>query len=420
MEIKGFTYGYDAKRGDFRTEGGIQSQELLYQTGVNWICLAVVNEQETAHSTTIAFDYGKSVSDRDVIAAVSRAHERQIKVCLKPMVNCKDGVWRAYINFADSDFDGQDIYWDKWFKSYGDYMKQPLYIIAGPTAAGKSALAVALAKKINGEVISGDSMQVYRGMDIGTAKITPEEMDGVPHHLIDCVDPWDEWNVAKFVELASAAIEDIASRGRVPIVAGGTGFYLHALAYGAEFEPEETASDCRRELETRAETEEGRAGLYDQLSVVDPAAAMAIHPNNIKRVIRALEYHLQTGGRISEHNEKQRAKESPYDLHFYVLNMDRERLYERIDLRVDLMIENGLIEEVRGLMEKGCDRSLVSMQGLGYKEIIAYLEGEVSLEEAVRVLKRDTRHFAKRQLTWFRREEATWITSVDEIKDLNR
>ena len=294
-------------------------------------------------------------------------------------------------------------------------MKQPLYIIAGPTAAGKSALAVALAKKINGEVISGDSMQVYRGMDIGTAKITPEEMEGVPHHLIDCVEPWEEWNVAKFVELAREAIEDIASRGRVPIVAGGTGFYLHALAYGAEFEPEETASECRRALEARAETEEGRAGLYDQLVAVDPAAAEAIHPNNIKRVIRALEYHLQTGGLISEHNKKLRAKESPYDLHFYVLNMDRARLYERIDRRVDLMIESGLVEEVRGLRAKGCDRSLVSMQGLGYKEIIAYLEGEISLEEAVRVLKRDTRHFAKRQLTWFRREEATWVSSVNEI-----
>lgn len=287
--------------------------------------------------------------------------------------------------------------------------KQPLFIIAGPTAAGKSDLAVELARKIGGEVISGDSMQVYRGMDIGTAKITPEEMKGIPHHLISCVEPWEEWNVARFTEEATEEISRIASRGSVPVVCGGTGFYLHALAYGAEFEPNDTDAPYRKELEERSRTEEGRRELYEELIRQDPVSAEKIHPNNLKRIIRALEYSRQTGGRISEHNEKLRAKESPYDLRYYVLTMEREQLYKRIDQRVDRMIELGLVEEVRRLLQLGCRKDMVSMQGLGYKEIIAYLEGETDLEEAVRIIKRDTRHFAKRQLTWFRREEAVWL-----------
>lgn len=296
-------------------------------------------------------------------------------------------------------------------------MKKPLYMIAGPTATGKSALAIELAKKLDGEIISGDSMQVYRGMDIGTAKIRPEEMQGIPHHLIDCVDPWEEWNVARFTEMARQTAEEIWSRGRIPIVAGGTGFYLHALAYGAEFTPEETGGSCRRELEETAAVEGGPQELYRRLMEVDPAAAERIHPNNVKRVIRALEFFLQTGHRISEHNDEQKQKESPYELHYNVLSMDRERLYERIDRRVDAMMREGLVEEVQGLLKQGCSRSMVSMQGLGYKEIIAYLAGEMTLEEAVYILKRDTRHFAKRQLTWFRREEAHWILRQEEDLD---
>lgn len=296
-------------------------------------------------------------------------------------------------------------------------MKKPLYIIAGPTAAGKSALAVELAKKLDGEIISGDSMQVYRGMNIGTAKIRPEEMQGIPHHLIDCVDPWEEWNVARFTELARQTAEEIWKRGRIPIVAGGTGFYLHALAYGAEFTSEETGGSCRRKLEETAAAEGGPQELYHCLMEADPEAAERIHPNNVKRVIRALEFFLQTGHRISEHNDEQKQKESPYELHYNVLSMDRERLYERIDRRVDEMMRAGLVEEVQGLLRQGCERSMVSMQGLGYKEIIAYLAGETTLEEAVYILKRDTRHFAKRQLTWFRREEAHWILRGEEELD---
>ena len=243
-------------------------------------------------------------------------------------------------------------------------MKKPLYIIAGPTAAGKSALAVELAKKLDGEIISGDSMQVYRGMNIGTAKIRPEEMQGIPHHLIDCVDPWEEWNVARFTELARQTAEEIWKRGRIPIVAGGTGFYLHAVAYGAEFTSEETGGSCRRKLEETAATEGGPQELYRRLMEADPEAAERIHPNNVKRVIRALEFFLQTGHRISEHNDEQKQKESPYELHYNVLSMDRERLYERIDRRVDEMMRAGLVEEVQGLLRQGCERSMVSMQGL--------------------------------------------------------
>ena len=287
--------------------------------------------------------------------------------------------------------------------------KETLFIIAGPTAAGKSALAVELAQQIGGEVISGDSMQVYRGMDIGTAKIKTEEMQGVPHHLIDCVNPWEEWNVARFTEEARRIIPEIRARGHVPIVAGGTGFYLHALAYGAEFSPEETGGELRKKLEERSATEAGREELYEELSRVDPAGARQIHPHNIKRVIRALEYFYQNGEPISTHNERLRQKESPYELHYYVLTRPREELYRRIDQRVEEMLESGLVQEIEELLKRGCRRDMVSMQGLGYKEMIAYLAGEMDLAEATRVLQRDTRHFAKRQLTWFRREEAQWI-----------
>lgn len=277
--------------------------------------------------------------------------------------------------------------------------KQPLLIIAGPTASGKTALSVQLAKRLNGEIISADSMQVYRGMDIGTAKVTPEEMEGVPHHLIDIREPDEEWNVMNFCRAAAEKIDEIADRGRLPIVAGGTGFYIHALAYGAEFE-EETDEQVRERLEKLPDAE-----LFADLRRVDPASAAAIHPNNRKRVIRALEYFEQTGKRMSELNARLQAKPSPYRLCYLVLDLERARLYERIDFRVDKMMEQGLLEEVERLRQAGCHRDMVSMKGLGYKELLAYLEGDVSLEEAVYTLKRDTRHFAKRQLTWMRREQ---------------
>ena len=287
--------------------------------------------------------------------------------------------------------------------------KQKLLVIAGPTASGKSSLAVRLAQRWNGEVISADSMQVYRGMDVGTAKITPEEMDGVPHHLIDVVEPTEEWNVALFQEQACDAIRDIAARGKLPILCGGTGFYLHALLYDTQFAEEPEQKQIRQTLEARMR-EEGPEKLHAELRAVDPASAEIIHPHNEKRVIRALEYFQIHGMPISQHNKEQQMKESPYDLCYLALEMDRQKLYDRIDLRVDQMIEQGLVEEVRRLTEQGLTAGMTAMQGLGYKEILPYLEGQCSLEEAVRILKRDTRHFAKRQLTWLRAEkDVRWI-----------
>ncbi len=287
-----------------------------------------------------------------------------------------------------------------------------IYIIAGPTATGKSAAAVRLAKKIGGEVISADSMQVYRGMDIGTAKVTEEEMQGIPHHLIDILEPTEEFNIHIFQKLCKKAISEILERGNVPIICGGTGFYIQSVLYDIEFTEEETDMSYRRELE-QLYKEKGGEVLYEMLRAVDPASCEAIHPNNVKRVIRALEYHRETGGQISEHNVEQRKKDPAYDAEFYVLYDDRQLMYERIDRRVDMMMEAGLVDEVRRLKEY-VPREAVSMQGLGYKEIYAYLEGECSLEEAVYILKRDTRHFAKRQITWFKREKNTiWLKPSD-------
>ena len=287
--------------------------------------------------------------------------------------------------------------------------KKPLIVLTGPTAVGKTALSIQLARRIGGEIISADSMQVYRHMDIGTAKIRLEEMDGVPHHLIDILEPTEDFNVVRFQALARAAAEDIYSRGKIPIVAGGTGFYIQALLNDIDFTQIDENTQFREEME-RLAAEQGAEVLHERLRAVDPESAEAIHANNVKRVIRALEYYEQTGEKISAHNEAERAKISPYHFFYYVLNTDRTVLYERIEKRIDEMMEEGLVEEVRQLQAMGCRRDSVAMQGLGYKEILDYLEGKYSLEEAVRILKRDTRHFAKRQLTWFRREqEVTWV-----------
>ena len=301
-------------------------------------------------------------------------------------------------------------------------MKQPLIILTGPTAVGKTELSVRLAKAVNGEIISADSMQVYRHMDIGSAKITREEMDGVPHHLIDVLEPTEEFNVAVFKQMAAEALRGIYSRGHIPIVAGGTGFYIQALLYDIEFEETEEGP-IRRELEAlaREKGEEAPAFLHGLLAQADPEAAAEIHPNNVKRVIRAIEYYRQTGEKISEHNARMRKKESPYHFLYYVLNRERSKLYERIDHRVDLMLEKGLIEEVRALQAMGCRRGMTSMQGLGYKEILDYLEGKMELSEAVYILKRDTRHFAKRQLTWFKREkDVRWLETEQFLNDPGR
>lgn len=299
--------------------------------------------------------------------------------------------------------------------------KKPLIILTGPTAVGKTALSVELAKKIGGEIISADSMQVYRHMDIGSAKIRKEEMDGVPHHLIDILEPDEEFHVALFQKLAKEAMEQIRLRGHIPIVVGGTGFYIQALLYDIDFtENEDEGGNIRRQLENTAK-EKGADYLHEQLREIDPKSADAIHANNIKRVIRALEFYYLTGKQISEHNETERAKESPYAFLYYVLNTDRAVLYKRIEERVDSMLQEGLVDEVRHLKEMGMNRGMVSMQGLGYKEILDYLNGMCSLEEAAAVLKRDTRHFAKRQITWFKRErDVTWLNLPDYENDKNR
>lgn len=281
---------------------------------------------------------------------------------------------------------------------------KPLIILAGPTAVGKTSLSIRLAKETGGEIISADSMQVYRHMDIGSAKITKEEMEGVPHYLVDVLEPEEEFNVVRFQQMAKEAAERIWKKGKIPLVVGGTGFYIQALLYDIDFTENDGDESYRRQLERKASDEEGASELYEILKTVDPKAAQEIHPRNIKRIIRALEFYHQTGKKISEHNETQRQRESPYNYTYFVLTDERSRLYERIDRRVDLMMEQGLLDEVRYLKERGVRKDSTAMQGLGYKELYAYLEGEYPLDEAVRIIKRDTRHFAKRQLTWFKRE----------------
>ena len=283
--------------------------------------------------------------------------------------------------------------------------KKPLIILAGPTAVGKTALSIRLAKETGAEIISADSMQVYRGMDIGSAKITKEEMAGVPHYLVDVLEPEEDFNVVRFQNMAKDAAAEIWSKGKIPLVVGGTGFYIQALLYDIDFTENDGDESYRRELEKKASDEQGALELYEMLRNTDPKSAQEIHPRNIKRIIRALEFYRQTGKKISEHNETQRQKEAPYNYAYFVLNDERSRLYERIDRRVDLMMEQGLLEEVRALRERGVRKDSTAMQGLGYKELYAYLDGEYPLDEAVRIIKRDTRHFAKRQITWFKREK---------------
>lgn len=289
-------------------------------------------------------------------------------------------------------------------------MKKTLIILTGPTAVGKTALSIALAKAVNGAVISADSMQVYKYMDIGSAKITREEMQGVPHYLIDEFMPQEEFNIVLFQKYAKSYMEEIYEKGQIPILTGGTGFYIQSVVYDIDFSREEADKSYRKELEDLSR-EKGALCLYEMLKEKDPKAAEEIHPNNIKRVIRALEYYHENGGeKISEHNKKEREKSSPYNFAYFVLNDEREKLYQAIETRVDDMISRGLIGEVEKLKKMGCKKGMVSMQGLGYKEILSYLNGEISLEEAVYIIKRDTRHFAKRQLTWFGREkDVIWM-----------
>lgn len=294
-----------------------------------------------------------------------------------------------------------------------------MIIVAGPTASGKSAAAVELAERLNGSVISADSMQVYRGMDIGSAKITAEEMRSIPHYLIDCAQPSESWNVVRFQAEAKEALKDIYQKERLPVLAGGTGFYIQALLYDIDFTQMDEDGAFRKELEETAKAQ-GPEKLWEMLQQVDPEAAQAIHPHNVKRLIRALEFARQSGGeKISEHNKTQRSRPAAYDAVFFVLTMDRAKLYARIDARVDKMMEQGLLEETRKLRESGLAPEAVSMQGLGYKELYAYLDGRIaSLEEAVTLIKRNTRHFAKRQLTWFKREkDVIWVNRDDFVDE---
>ena len=292
--------------------------------------------------------------------------------------------------------------------------KQPLIILTGPTAVGKTELSIKLAKAVGGEIISADSMQIYKYMDIGTAKIRTEEMQGIKHYLVDELEPDEEFNVTVFQKKAKEAMQEIYEKGKIPILVGGTGFYIQSVLYDITFtENEDDDTEYRKELYGIAQ-EHGADYLHDMLKKVDPAAAEAIHANNVKRVARALEYFHQTGECISKHNETESQTESPYNAVYFVLNNDRKILYERIDKRVDKMFDEGLVSEVEHLKEMGYNKELVSMQGIGYKEILAYLDGEYDEERAKYIIKRDTRHFAKRQLTWFKREkEVVWVNYQD-------
>ncbi len=292
-----------------------------------------------------------------------------------------------------------------------------LICITGPTATGKTRLGVDLSLELEGEVISCDSMQVYRGMDIGTAKATEEEMRGVPHHMLDVVSPKESYSVGRYVQEAGAWAEDIAQRGKMPIVVGGTGLYMDSLVRGIDFAESPGDDSLRRELEEIGRSRGGEA-LLDMLREFDPEAAARIHPNNLKRIIRAIEIYRLTGKTITQHDEESRLRPDAFEAVRIVLSFeDREKLYERIDRRVDVMMERGLLEEVRALLEGGLSRESTAMAAIGYKELAEYLDGECSLEDAVQRIKQGSRRYAKRQLTWFRRYgDAKWIY-VDKCRD---
>ena len=282
--------------------------------------------------------------------------------------------------------------------------KNKLIILAGPTASGKTSVSIDLAKRLGGEIISADSMQVYKYMDVGTAKISVEEMQGVKHHLIDVLDPKEDFNIVKFQNMVKCSIEEIVKNGHIPILVGGTGFYIQSVIYDIDFNNEDDNSSVRKKLEEEYDAF-GADFMHEKLKKIDIVSAQTIHKNNKKRIIRAVEYFLINNEPISSHNEVQREKKSPYDYRFFVLNPPRDILYERINKRVDIMVENGLVDEVKKLREMGLSTANISMQGIGYKEIIEYLDGEVSLETAIENIKQNTRHMAKRQVTWFKREK---------------
>ena len=293
-------------------------------------------------------------------------------------------------------------------------MDKSIVILTGPTAVGKTEISINLAKKINGEIISCDSIAVYKGMDIGSAKISKDEMGGIPHFLIDELNPDEDFSVFTFKQYATKYIDEIISRGHIPILTGGTGFYIQAVLYDIDFCKNEDDGIIRKELEQIYE-EKGEDYLYEMLKEVDPEYAEIVHKNNVKRVIRAIEFFRQTGTKLSEHNSNEMQNVSPYNFAYFVLNDDRQNLYDRINKRVDIMVEQGLFAEVECLRKKGYDKDLVSMQGIGYKEVLMYLDGEISKDEAIELIKKNTRHFAKRQLTWFRREKEVIMINKNEF-----
>ena len=298
--------------------------------------------------------------------------------------------------------------------------KPPLLILTGPTAAGKTELSLKLAKRYHGAIISADSMQVYRRMDIGTAKLPEEKREQIPHFLIDIREPEEGFHIVDFQKESLDAIQKIQSMGQLPILTGGTGFYIQSVLYPIDFNDDSDDPALRKKLEEMLD-EKGADYLHRILTRVDPLSAARIHPNNARRTIRALEFYFRTKTSIAEHNDREARKESGFSFCYFVLTMERETLYRRIDERVDQMIRDGLVEEVQALLDEGIPREATSMQGLGYKEIASYLAGEIPLEEAIRILKRDTRHFAKRQLTWFRRErDVIWIKKEDFDHDEDR
>ena len=293
-------------------------------------------------------------------------------------------------------------------------MKPTVIVIGGPTASGKSNLAVELAKKIDGEIISADSMQIYKDMNIGTAKITEEEMQGIPHYMIDIVSPEERYSVSEYKKEAEKAIEEILKKGKMPIIVGGTGLYIESLIYGIEFQQEEFDEEYRKKLDNIAE-KEGREKLYEEAKIIDPKAMEKIRKNDRKRIIRVLEIYHKTGKTKTEQEIESRKKEVKYNYKLFAINFDREKLYSRIEQRIDQMIENGLIQEVEDIKKK-YNKFPTAMQGLGYKEVVEYLENKITKEEMLEKLKKETRHYAKRQLTWFRKyKEIIWLEGENEI-----
>ena len=294
--------------------------------------------------------------------------------------------------------------------------KIPLVVVAGPTGVGKTETSVKIAKALDAEIISGDSMQIYKYMNIGTAKIEESEKEGVVHHLIDILHPSEDFSVCSFANLCKEKIENITQRGKLPVIVGGTGLYIDSVVDGITFSPQKSDEEYREYLLHLANTQ-GNEYVHSMLKDIDKESYEKIHPNNVKRVIRALEYYKLTGETISEHNEKTKMSDSPYNCCYIFLTRDREDLYERIDKRVDLMIENGLIEETKNLLDMGLTPDCTSMQAIGYKEIGEYLSGEVSYDEAVDTLKKNSRHYAKRQITWFSRRKDAFIVNLSTESD---